>query len=295
MTKPITALIDMDIIVYRAGFASQKRRYVATCPGKKDMWFDVGQTLADIRRASDYEAQGWTLGYTEEPEEVGRACHSAKRMVQSILEATKASKHYGLLTSNDKTNYRFDVAKTQVYKGNRVVPKPIHYDAIREYLINYWDARVVSGMEADDKMGIMQTKALAKGVRTIICTIDKDMDMIPGAHYNFVTGRKYHCTKFGHLTLDKSDKKPKLSGGGLMWFYAQTLLGDSADNIPGIKGTGSVTVYNLLKDCKTEDEMVEKVEKCYQKYYTKDYKDILHEVSTLLWIQQDQRREYWRR
>ena len=51
---------------------------------------------------------------------------------------------------------------------------------MNEYLVKEYKAEVCDGQEADDALGINQTD------QTIICTIDKDLLMIPGQHYNFV-------------------------------------------------------------------------------------------------------------
>ncbi len=286
------ALIDFDIIVYRAGFASQKRTY-SLCYDEHTLSFDRGVTQSMIKKShSDLITQGWELSYIDTPEPVENACSTAKRMIERILKATKAQDYRGYLTSNDKTNYRFEIAKTKVYKGHRG-EKPIHYDAIRDYLVRCWDAKVISHMEADDAMGIVQTKLLDKGRESVICSIDKDMYMIPGQHFNLVTEKRRLVKPFGALKLDKTGDKAKLTGGGLKWFYAQMLLGDSADNIPGIPGCGPISVYKLLSHLRTEDELLEAVDKQYVKYYTTHSAEVLKEVGTLLWIQQDKRRQ-WR-
>ena len=214
--------------------------------------------------------------------------YSAKNMLQTIIK--RMEKEYGqvttelYLTSSDKSNYRFNVARTQVYKGNRKQPKPVHYDDIREYYISKHGARVIRGKEADDQMGIDQCTSRED---SIICTIDKDLDMIPGLHYNFVTDSIYETTDPGDLKLVSG--KRKLIGGGLKFFYAQMLMGDSADNIPGIPGYGPVKVYDILEDCDTEEEMLQEVHKVYKKKLPADkYLSRLLEVADLLWIQRQE-------
>ncbi len=208
-------------------------------------------------------------------------------MINEIMGATSANEHQIYLTSTDKSNYRFDIAKTKEYKGNRKAAKPVHYDAIREYLTNYWNAAIITGKEADDAMGIEQStngRRFGSDSVTIICTIDKDLDMIPGWHYNFVTKELYETDDPGALGL--SENRRKLSGGGLLWFYAQMLLGDSADNIPGLKGFGPVKVHELLQDCKDEIEMVQNVYSQYTKEMPKkEAIERMKEVADLLWIQ----------
>lgn len=127
-----------------------------------------------------------------------------------------------------KKNFRYDVAKTAPYKGNRKdKEKPKHYQALRDYLVAAWDAQVIDGMEADDAISIRATEL---GDDSVIVTIDKDLMMVPGWHYNFVK------KQLSHVTEDE----------GILWFYKQMLMGDSADNIKGVKGIGPKTADKLL-------------------------------------------------
>ncbi len=281
-------LIDGDILVYRAGFATQKTEY-------RFVYNDGSETgfgdLTQLKSIAWLKEQGFTMedGKLQKlirVEPVAFACHTVKNMINEMMADIDADAHQVYLTSTDKSNYRFDIAKTKVYKGNRKAAKPVHYDAIRDYLTKYWNAAIITGMEADDAMGIEQYtngRGFGCDAVTIICTIDKDLDMIPGWHYNFVTKELYETDDPG--TLELSENRRKLKGGGLLWFYAQILLGDSADNIPGLPGFGPVKVYDVLYDCKDEREMVRNVYSQYTKQMPKlDAIERLKEVADLLWI-----------
>jgi 5'-3' exonuclease len=66
------------------------------------------------------------------------------------------------------------------------------------------------------------------------------------------------------------------------------LLGDSADNIGGIPGYGPIKVYNLLRDCKNEKQLLDRVREAY---YTQGKSkletiDDVCEAADLLWIRQ---------
>lgn len=136
-----------------------------------------------------------------------------------------------------KTNFRYDYAVTKEYKGNRSGrEKPQHLQAIRNHLIDTWGATVSEGQEADDDMSIAQYQY---GDDSIIISLDKDLDMVPGWHYNFVKFDKYYITK----------------EEGLHRFYTQILTGDQVDNIKGATRVGKVKAAKLLEECKTELEM----------------------------------------
>ena len=48
-----------------------------------------------------------------------------------------------------------------------------------------WGAEVIDGWEADDEVGIRARQLAADGVEFCIATIDKDLDQIPGLHYDY--------------------------------------------------------------------------------------------------------------
>jgi 5'-3' exonuclease len=111
--------------------------------------------------------------------------------------------------------------------------KPKWLSLCQEYLDKEWNAVRAHGCEVDDLLGMNQTDD------TVICSIDKDMLMIPGKHYNFV--REEHSI----VTPEQ----------GIRNFYEQLLKGDTVDGIPGVRGLGKVKAAKLLANCETEKEM----------------------------------------
>ena len=141
-------LIDGDIIVYNVGFASDKKLYHV-----EGLSFQYKKEAKEFCDTAGIPYESITSTVTEEPIEF--TLHSVKKLIESILEETKATDCRIFLSGDG--NFREEVAKTKVYKGNRDdLHKPLHYKEIREYLINVWQAEVVEGMEADDMMGIVQ-------------------------------------------------------------------------------------------------------------------------------------------
>jgi 5'-3' exonuclease len=81
------------------------------------------------------------------------------------------------------SNFRYDIYPE--YKANRKdMQRPKWLQVVREHLVTDWKATVTDGIEADDAMGIAQ--CTEHDGDSMICSIDKDMLMIPGHHYNFV-------------------------------------------------------------------------------------------------------------
>jgi 5'-3' exonuclease len=127
-------------------------------------------------------------------------------------------------------NFRYAVDAT--YKGNRKdTIEPEVKDRI-EMLYEYAKDFCIQsdGGEADDYCSIAAELALREGKRYIVCHIDKDLDCIPGYHYNF---RK----------METSYIEPENAYRFLM---TQILTGDSTDNIQGLRGIGPKTAEKLI-------------------------------------------------
>ena len=159
-------------------------------------------------------------------------------------------------------NFRKDILPE--YKANRKgKPKPPHHKAIRDYIINNWDAVVVMGEEVDDKLGYTQ------GDDTIICSSDKDLDCIPGSHFN------WSPKNVGKGVYDVSEVEANRN------FYIQCLTGDATDNIAGVKkSVGKIATKKLkapLLAMEDPREMYEYVDSLYDGY---DW----HPIAKCLWI-----------
>jgi len=167
--------------------------------------------------------------------------------------------------SDDRdNNFRYKVATTHPYKGNRAEKeKPKHFEAIRKYMLSEWECEVSSGMEADDFLGKFQ-----KLKSTIICTIDKDLDMIQGWHYNWKHYRIYHVNKWK----------------AQVHFWTQMLTGDSVDNIKGIYRVGPVKAAKILEGVDCEMGLYAKVVHTYCEEFGDKARDRFNENYDLLMI-----------
>jgi DNA polymerase-1 len=161
----------------------------------------------------------------------------AEDLVDQILVNTEATEYRLFLTG--KNNFRYSIYPE--YKAHRPTEKPFWLEKCRQYLIATFNAEVIDGQEADDALGIAQTED------TIICSIDKDLLMIPGRHYNFVKD------EFQEVTNDS----------GMRHFYMQCLTGDRSDNIKGIEKIGPKKAEKILAGCVTEQEMFDAVREAY--------------------------------
>ena len=145
-----------------------------------------------------------------------------------------------------KNNFRYQIATTVPYKGNRVdKPKPKHLAFLRSHLVKEWGASISEGEEADDTIAIEATKL---GDNCVIVSLDKDLDQIVGWHYNFVKRIGYYIT-------------PE---EGLVKLYTQMITGDAADNIKGLFRVGPVKAAKIIGDTTNELELYNKVLEAYE-------------------------------
>lgn len=208
--------------------------------------------------------------------------------INTILQRTEATSWQGYLTSQDKSNFRYKIATIKPYKDHRQKrEKPYWYQDVYDYLAKDRKGIVVHDMEADDSLSIAQWENLrdvmksARGKKdlkgnadTIICTRDKDLLMVPGWHY-------------GWESFNQKEKEPfwVAPTQGIRSFYKQMLLGDVADNIPGLYSVGVRSApYRRLDELDNELDMFKLVYSWYTKFYNSYAEQFMLEVGNLLWM-----------
>jgi len=159
-----------------------------------------------------------------ENDSVDVAIMRADDLMRRILHETASDNYFCYLTGSNNFRYKYNPE----YKANRKdTPRPQYLQAVREHLVVNWHASVEDEQEADDAMGIEQMAMRD----TIICSIDKDLLMIPGEHYNFVTGVRQDISPLQ----------------GIRHFYWQLIMGDRTDNIFGFDGKARHKVPKFLE------------------------------------------------
>jgi DNA polymerase I len=217
------ALIDGDVLVYKCGFAAQKNVYHVSLDGE---YLGAMEGAKELKAELERLGEGATYEKEVVAEEVSHALHNVRMAIDRTVEETGCHDYTLILSGSG--NFRLQEDSTLPYKGNRdELHKPVHYTAIKDYMYNRHPCEVANEMEGDDLMGIRQMENLGQ---TIICSIDKDMLMIPGHHYN----------------LDKGTIVEQSLHQANVAFYMQLVTGDRTDNIPGLKGMGPVKAADLL-------------------------------------------------
>lgn len=224
--------VDADPIVYRDGYINEDHTYEVIAENT------VTGTMHQMLFQSGPDKQAFFKENTAmacvestrlvKPAPVSHALHTVKKTIGAIKAAIeekyqREAELHLFLSGPD--NFRVELATIKEYKGNRSQEKPFHYQAIRDYMYDRWAAEIVTGREADDEISI-----LARKVSGVVATIDKDLDQIPGLHYDYKNKVHYNmepweCTRY---------------------FYIQALAGDSGDNIGGCFRVGAKGAETMI-------------------------------------------------
>lgn len=97
----------------------------------------------------------------------------------------------------------------------------------------------VSGVEADDVIGTLSEQATALGIDTIISTGDKDMAQLVNKHVSLV-----NTMTDVHMDIEGVKEKFGVTPERIIDYLA--LIGDTADNIPGVPKVGPKTAVKWL-------------------------------------------------
>ena len=201
------------------------------------------------------------------------AVSRAHELVERILTSVNADSFTVYLSGSN--NFRKEI--NPQYKANRVQEKPKWLESVREFLITEWKARVTDGYEADDALGMAQTET------SVICSLDKDLLMIPGKHYQWdISGR----TVKGEVWEKPASFYDITKEEGLKRFWTQMIVGDKTDNIFGVAGLGPVKAEKALQGI-TGDTLEELNTNYYDKVrslYSDDLR--LQSNASCLWIMQ---------
>lgn len=272
MASSNRAVFDGDVLAYKSGFSVERRYYSATVNGVQYKFSSLKQAKKDLPKDTEVVQKKEVGG-------LNQAKMNLVSMLRSVVREFQIADYSIYLSPEDVTKgYRYKAATTAGYKQNRKGEKPVHLKELRRFMVNELMAVIApDDLEADDLLGMAAGTAM-------VCSIDKDLLMVPGVHYNLNNQSIVKSVQPGNLELTVGPAgKKKLKGCAFAWFCAQMILGDSVDNIKGIPGMGDVAAYNLLKDCKKAKDMLNCIEKVYKE---KASMERFEENKTLLWINQ---------
>jgi len=192
---------------------------------------------------------------------IEEAVESLEYDISSILEAVFAS-DYQLAVGSSEDNFRSvlysDYKQSSARASSRTNRSDL-YTPLKEYLINRRNVTFCKGFEADDILRIWWFEAKENKQDSIICSIDKDLNCIPGLHYDMRIKEPYIVTE------EDADR----------FYWIQLLTGDTVDNIPGLPNIGPVKAKRILEGCTTHEQCKLQVVNEYKSFYGKDWWEYL--------------------
>jgi hypothetical protein len=228
------------------------------------------------------------------------ALKQSEMVFASHIKAIKRemdSEDYVLLISSGNGNYRDKESKTIGYKSGRG-EKPIYFQEFKDVIANTYKTKIwwTENNEAEDYVQYIakQQETLYGDDRSkwdsCAAWVDKDVNQV------FITHKNYDKYEQGWIEYDKFYCEKTLC--------AQTISGDNTDTIQGLptltesvtkqfglrkaNGVSKATAEKLLDNCKTIQEMWERVLFCYQQYYGFDkqykFKDIHGDDQNWVWL-----------
>ena len=227
---PRTAVIDGDIIVYKAGEAA----------------LEVFETELEEDENFIYRITSYANKLI--------AVNALESMIDKILKETRSDKAV-ICLSDSQNNFRKEINPD--YKGLRKKKlKPVLYQFLRHYFENEAGYKLYERpyLEADDVIGILATdNKIIKGDKCI-WSYDKDFNTIPCKFAKGFPGGKIIIKTITPIEAD-------------WYFMYQTLKGDITDGYKGCPKIGDKKAKEILGEAgeKTLDEMWESVVQTYIK------------------------------
>lgn len=239
MTTKRVALVDGDELAYKVGHLCQETfKVLRNNKDLVDYYFDCKQDA--IEWLEEDQGDYWEIIELVLPRDPITVKFQLSRIIHFIKERTKCKEVEVYLTSDDKNNFRYKLATLLPYKGNREeVRRPYYWAEIRAHLMDEYNGVIETDCEADDGLSKAQYAYRRKKVHSCIVSQDKDLKMVPGAHFNIPKNELFDVTE----------------EEAIKFFYKQLLVGDSTDNIYGIYRIGMTTADKMIESLNTTDEV----------------------------------------
>jgi DNA polymerase-1 len=162
----------------------------------------------------------------------------------AVLGLIKNQKPDMLVVAMDSKTPTFRTELYREYKAHRPpMPDdmPIQINRIEQILsaMNIPMLRI-NGFEADDIIGTVASKASKTGIDVYICSKDKDILQLLDEHvraFDVKTGKEFDTTRMA--------EEMKMSPGQFLDVLA--LMGDTADNVPGVPDVGPKTALEWIQ------------------------------------------------
>ena len=268
-------LFDLDAVKYTCSTAGEKKSIKAINKHSGDEY--EFKTRTDFWGRSKKQVGAWLADYNLEkdlnlsfddfiiqdiivPEPLPNVLHTCKLTIDRSIHDSGVKSWKGYMGEGD--SFRVELSTLKKYKDGRATVKPVHFEAVVDYLKKKYKPEVVTGIETDDRL-----IQLADNQRDIVLLVnDKDYK---GYNVNVFDINKpeegvLNCSGLGKLWL-KEKVHPEtgkvtsdVKGYGRLFKYFQIISHDEVDNYKANCFSdiswGEKSAYKVLVDCKTDKE-----------------------------------------
>jgi hypothetical protein len=274
-----TAIIDADFIKYMAAACGEKRSVIVTnVHTGEELTFKNrtefygrgknknGGWLGDYNLAKNTELSytDFTIQDVQTKLDFSNCTNVVDYQIKQGLAGIGTSKYKAFIGRGD--SFRVERSTLLKYKGQRTnLLKPLYLKDVEEYLIDKYNAEIVTVIENDDRC-VMECY---KQPNNILLAAEKDFYSCPVKYYNAATKvGTINCDKFGKLSLNE---KKEVKGYGRLHLYYQTCAQDDSDNYKAHcmsdVAWGEQSAYKALVGCKNDKEAWEAIEGVFKHLY----------------------------
>jgi len=212
---PRLFLVDGYAVIYRAFFAMIARPLTTKSGENTSAAWGVTNFLLRLRQQHRPDYLGWV-------HDVGE---SFRHRTYPAYKATREKLSEELQQDFDRSVERI----VQILQGFRV---PIIG---------------VEGFEADDVIGTLATEAAGRGLQVVIVSGDKDLYQLIGPGVALLNPGRGGPAAVEEHWVDTANAHERLGVPPERVIDYLALVGDTSDNVPGVKGVGDKTALELLR------------------------------------------------
>jgi len=165
------------------------------------------------------------------------------------------------------------------YKANRpAAPEDLvpQFDLVKEVVDSFDVPNIgIVGFEADDCIGTIAKRFSQQGHDVVVVTGDHDMLQLIDDHIHIAIMKK-GLGNYQLYTLDSLYEEKQLTPTQII--DVKALMGDTADNYPGVKGIGEKTAYKLIQQYGSIEGLLAHLDELTKPIRTKieEHIDMLH-------------------
>ena len=179
-------------------------------------------------------------------------------MLLKLLASLNVS-HIAVIFDSGSKTFRNDIYPE--YKANR---PPCPEDLIPQFSIVRESAEALNisilekiGFEADDIIATIAKKSAREGFEVVIVSSDKDLMQLIDENITMFDAMKNKMVSFNEV-------KEKFSVEPSKVLEVLSLIGDSSDNVPGVRGIGPKTASELINQFENLENLYENLDKIKQ-------------------------------